>query len=134
VSWAFLVAGCLALMGSAIHGGVGDAIVRRIDDEKLPGNPFAGISTKLLIRVTWHFVTIAFFVLGVALVWIGVTPHGSEVRGVAYVAGACFFCWAVFTLTAGFRRGGGLRAFRAHPGPIVFVLTVILIAWGTAQL
>jgi hypothetical protein len=120
-------------MGSAIHGWVGDRIVRRIDDQNLPGNPFTGISTKLLIRVTWHFVTIAFLVLGVALAWIGITPHGSVTRGVAYVAGAAFTCWAVFALAVGFSHGG-LRVFTSHPGPIVFVLTAILIAWGVTQL
>ena len=120
-------------MGCAIHGGVGDRIVRRIDEQKLPGNPFTGISTKLLIRVTWHFVTIAFLVLGLGLVWIGIAPHESEARGIAYVAGAAFACWAVFALTVGFRHGG-LRVFTSHPGPIAFLLTAVLIAWGAAQL
>jgi hypothetical protein len=120
-------------MGSAIHGGVGDRIVRRIDEQKLPGNPFAGISTKLLIRVTWHFVTIAFLVLGVALLSIGIGARGPADRGVAYVAGACFSSWAVFALVAGFRHGG-MRVFRSHPAPIIFLLTVILIAWGASQL
>lgn len=133
MNWAFVAAGCLALMGSAIHGWVGDHIVRRIDAEKLPGNPFPGIGTRLLIRVTWHFVTIAFLVLGVALVAIGIAPEHSAAPGVAYVAGAAFSCWAIFTLATGFSHGG-MRVFRSHPGPIVFVLAAVLIGWGAAHL
>jgi hypothetical protein len=133
MNWALLAAGSLSLMGSVIHGVVGDRIVRRIDDASLPGNPFTGVSTKVLIRVTWHFVTIAFFVLGVALVATGAKPHIAAATGVAYVAGAAFAGWSIFALTAGFKHGG-MRAFTAHPGPVIFLLTVVLISWGAAQL
>lgn len=133
MNWPFVVAGCLSLLGCVVHGGVGDRIVRRIDNEQLPGNPFTGITTRLLIRVTWHFTTIAFLVLGVGLVAIGIAPDRPEARGVAYLAGAAFACWAMFALIAGFARAGA-RAFFSHPGPIVFVVTVVLIVVGTARL
>ena len=133
MSWPLLAAAFLALLGAAIHGIVGDRIVRRIQEDSLPGNPFDAIPTKVLIRVTWHFVTIAFFVLGIALATSGVAPRGQHARGVAYVAGAAFACWAAFALIYAFTHGG-VRVFRSHPGPIAFVLTAALIAWGAADL
>lgn len=133
MNWPLIAAGALSLTGSLVHGVVGDRIVRRINEATLPGNPFKGVSTMLLIRVTWHFVTIAFLVLGSALVVVGTKPDLSAASGVAYVAGAAFACWSVFALVAGFRRGG-IRVFKSHPGPIIFVLNVALISWGTGQL
>ncbi len=128
-----LAAGGLALLGAAIHGLVGDRIVRRIRDESLPGNPFRGISTKFLIRITWHFVTVAFFVLGVALVFAGSRPSMSAATGIAYVAGAAYICWSVLGLVGGVRHAG-LSVLRAHPAPIVFLVMVALIWWGEGQL
>ncbi len=81
MNWPLIAAGSLSLMGSAIHGVVGDRIVRRIDEASLPGNPFQGVSTMLLIRVTWHFVTIAFLVLGVALLVVGAKPEVTATSG-----------------------------------------------------
>ena len=133
MNWPLTAAGALALLGALIHGVVGDRIVRRIDADRLPGNPFEGVSTMLLIRVTWHFVTIAFFVLGIGLVAVGANPEGSAATGVAYVAGAAFSCWSIFALALGLKRSG-VRTFAAHPGPIVFVLNVVLISWGIVQL
>ena len=133
MNWALIAAGFLSLTGSVIHGVVGDRIVRRIDDASLPRNPFKGLSSKFLIRVTWHFVTIAFLVLGIALVVVGTAPDITAASGVVYVTGAAFACWSVFALTAGFKRGG-IRAFKSHPGPVVFVIIVLLISWGAVQL
>lgn len=133
MNWALIAAGSLSLMGALIHGVVGDRIVRRIDGSLLPGNPFAGLSTMLLIRVTWHFVTIAFAVLGIALVVVGTRPDVSAAFGVAYVAGAAFVCWSLFAFVAGF-RSGGMRALKSHPAPVIFLLTVVLIFWGASQL
>ncbi len=133
MNWAFVVAGLLSLVAAAIHGGVGDRIVRRIDNDLLPGNPFEGLSSKLLIRVTWHFVTIAFGVIGGALIWVGSTPTAPAAKGVAFVAGAMYVGWSLFALSAGMSHRG-LRAFRAHPAPIIFVLTDVLIIWGATNL
>ena len=133
MNWALIGAGFLSLMASMIHGGVGDRIIRRIDGSSLPGNPFAGLSTMLLIRVTWHFVTIAFFVLGGALIAVGVRPDTAAATGVAYVAGAAFVCWSIFAFIAGL-RSSGMRALKSHPAPIIFLLTVFLIFWGVLEL
>lgn len=133
MNWPLITAGMLSLAGSLIHGAIGDRIVRRVNDDSLPANPFRGLSTKLLIRVTWHFVTISFFVFGIALVVVGSQPQSSAASGVAYVIGATFACWSAFALIAGISRGG-IRVLKSHPGPIGFVLTVLLISWGAAQL
>ena len=133
MNWSLIAAGALSLTASAIHGVVGDRIIRRIDATTLPGSPFEGLSTMLLIRVTWHFVTIAFAVVGLALAVIGVVPRIEGGVGVAFVAGAAFASWSLFALIVGFKRGG-IRVFRSHPGPIIFVLTAGLIAWGGIQL
>lgn len=128
-----LAAGALALIAAGVHGGVGDRIVRRIDEQVLPGNPFEGIPTKLLIRVTWHVTTTAFAVLGVALVAVGIAPELAAATGVAYVGGAAFSIWGVLTITAALRRGR-LRALKAHPAPLAFLLTAGLVWWGVARL
>ena len=133
MNWALIAAGSLSLAGSVIHGAVGDRIIRRIDDASLPGNPFKGLSSKILIRVTWHFVTIAFLVLGIALVVAGTKPDVTAASGIAYVAGAAFACWSIFALVVGVRRGG-IRVFKSHPGPVLFLLTTGLISWGATQL
>ena len=133
MNWPLLAAGALSLSAAAIHGVVGDRIIRRIDGARLPGNPFEGLSTMLLIRVTWHFVTIAFAVVGLALVLVGAQPRVEGAVGVASLAGAAFACWGMFALIVGFSRGG-LRVFRSHPAPVIFLVTVSLIAWGGIQL
>jgi hypothetical protein len=133
MNWPLIVAGSLSLTGALIHGVVGDRIVRRIDPDLLPGNPFEGVSTMMLIRVTWHFVTIAFLVIGAAVVVVGANPAVTGGVGVAYVAGAAFAGWSAFALFTAF-RAGGLRAFRSHPGPIIFLLTLALICWGAGRL
>ena len=133
MNWPLFAAGFLSLMAASIHGTVGDRIVRRIDEKMLPGNPFPGIRTFLLIRVTWHFVTIAFAVLGVSLLVVGVDPKIDGAKGVAYVAGAAFACWSAFAFIAGFRHSG-VRAAKSHPAPLIFLLTVGLIFWGASKL
>jgi hypothetical protein len=130
VNWALLATGVMGLAAAAIHGIVGDRIVRRLDADKLGGNPFdAALSTKFLIRVSWHFVTIAFAGLGASLVVVGVTEDPAASTGVAYTAGVLFTSWAVFSLIVGYSRGG-MRAWLVHPAPILLSLAAILSWWG----
>ena len=133
MSWQLVLAGTLALFGAAVHGVLGDRIVRRIADDALPRNRFRGISTKFLIRVTWHITTIAFFVPGIGLLWVGVQPEAAAATGVAYVAAAAFLSWSVLAFVAGFKHGG-LQVFRSHPAPAIFLLTAGLSAWGATGL
>lgn len=134
MNWPLLAAGFISLSGALIHGIVGDRIVRRLDTGTLPTNPFGdGGSTKFLIRVSWHFVTIAFLVLGVGLVLVALRPGSSASVGVAYVAGAAISCWVVFALTAVFLRGGVI-AWTRHPAPYLLSAASALIWWGAASL
>lgn len=134
MNWPLFAAGLISLSGALIHGVVGDRIVRRLDTGTLPKNPFGdGSSTKFLIRVSWHFVTIAFVVLGSGLVLVSMRPESSASTGVAYVAGAAVTCWVVFALTAVFFRGGVI-AWTRHPAPYLLSAASALIWWGAASL
>ncbi len=133
-----VVAGILSLVAATIHGGVGDAIVRRIDPSALPSNPFGDPDvTFLLIRVTWHLVTGTFGVIAIALIATGLDPHSSAARGVAVVSGALFSAYTVLAALLVLVRYGirGLRGrprLLRHPGPALFVSTTVLIWWGAS--
>ena len=127
MNWPFVAAGCIALVGSVIHGVVGDRLVRRIGVEALRPQG------KFLIRVTWHFTTIAFVVLGIVLVSVGVRPHSAISAGVGYTAGALFSCWSAFVLIASFWRGG-VRGWLSHPAPVLLSIAALLIWSGVARL
>lgn len=134
MNWPLLAAGALALLGSGIHGAVGDGIVRRIDADSLPKSSFGdGSSTKFLIRAAWHFTTIAFVVTGVALVFSGVRPDEGLSRGLAYSAGSLLTCWAALGLIAGFVRGG-VRGWVTHPAPILLSISAALVWFGSTSL
>jgi hypothetical protein len=130
------IAGILSLVAAAIHGGVGDAIVRRIDLSALPSNPFGDAdATFLLIRVTWHLMTGTFVAIGAALIVVSLHPDADATKGVALLAGSLF---SIYTLVAPalvlMRYGvGGLldrSKLLRHPGPAIFVATTVLIWWG----
>lgn len=127
MNWPLLVAGCFALLATAIHGIVGDGLVRRAQitgqDSRL----------KFLVRVSWHFTTIAFAVPGIALITMGVEPDSTAATGVAYVSGGLFTLWATFALVASFLRGGA-RAWLKHPAPVLLSLAAGLIWWGVTRL
>ena len=132
------VAGILSVVAAAIHGGVGDAIIRRVEPSALPSNPFGdpGV-TFLLIRVTWHLVTGTFVVVGVALIVTGLDPSSAATRGVALLAGALFSAYTVLAAILVLMRYGvgGLRRqprLLRHPGPALFVSTTVLIWWGAS--
>ncbi|MFN2593655.1 MAG: hypothetical protein ABR579_02055 [Actinomycetota bacterium] len=134
MNWPLITAGSLAIIGTLIHGIIGDRIVRRLEPEALQGNPFgSGRNTKFLIRVTWHFTTIAFATLGIALVVAGVSPRSAAALGIAYGAGALFTCWASLVLVAGFVRGGPRQLF-AHPAPLMLSVTAVLVWLGASWL
>ena len=127
MNWPLLLAGCFALVATAIHGIVGDGLVRRAE---IAGQ---GGRLKFLIRVSWHFTTIAFAVPGVALIAVGVEPESTAATGVAYVSGGLFACWAAFALVSSFLRGGA-RALLKHPAPVLLSVVAALIWWGVARL
>jgi hypothetical protein len=134
----FVIAGVLALVGAAIHGGAGEAlIVAKLRTEELAPTPFGGPSmTKLMIRVTWHIVTIAFVVIGSGLAACAPAVSSETCRGVGRVAAISFTGFAALAVglaTAGLGARRVPRALMRHPGPLVFVVVAALAWWGQAS-
>jgi hypothetical protein len=134
-----LVAGSLALLGAAIHGGAGEAIVvRKLSPNVLPSTQFGGGRfTKTMIRATWHITTVAFVTVGSALVLAGSILDGDTAHGIAIFAAAANTGFAAVVwgsaLAQGARsRRGDWRPF-LHPAPALFVLGVALAWWGVAS-
>ena len=125
---AFVVAGILALTAAAIHGGLGEKIVvTKLRRETLPTSKFGGSSmTLLMIRVTWHITTLAFFVLGSALVVCSPGDPSAACQGIGRLSSIAF---ASFFLLAGAIAFPNIRrTVRRHPAPIVF-LAVAVLSW-----
>lgn len=57
-----IVAGCLALLGAAIHGVGGEILVlQRLSPEVLPPTGLGGPrTTRVVLHITWHLTTVAF--------------------------------------------------------------------------
>jgi hypothetical protein len=87
VNLPLLVAGSLALVGAAVHGGAGERLVlRELFSAPLPSTPFGGQSaTRAMIRVTWHIVTVTFIAFGSSLEACGSLGTGDPCRGVGIV-------------------------------------------------
>lgn len=125
---AFVVAGLLALTAAAIHGGLGEKIVvRKLGVETLPTSKFGGARmTLLMIRVTWHITTLAFFVLGSALIVCSPGQPSAACQGIGRLSSIAF---ASFFLLAGAIAFPNIRrTVRRHPAPIVF-LAVAVLSW-----
>ncbi|MDQ3877795.1 MAG: hypothetical protein M3290_05525 [Actinomycetota bacterium] len=134
MNWPLFTSGVLAAIGSGIHGIIGDRMVRSIDSAVLQTNRSqSGRNAKFLIRITWHFATIAFATLGIGLLWIGIGPRSQPAIGIAVSAGVLFSCWAALVVVAGLLRGARRRLF-SHPAPLMLSLTAALIWWGLTRL
>ena len=127
MNWPFAIAGVLALTGAAVHGILGEKIVvTKLRTETLPSSRFGNATTSLLmIRATWHITTLAFLVLGSALV--ACTPASSAAcEGVGRVSAIAFASF--FVLTIGLAAPHVRRTVRRHPAPLIF-LAVAVMAW-----
>jgi hypothetical protein len=127
-----IVAGCLAVVGAAIHGVAGEVlVVRKLSLEGLPSSAFGGPrTTKLMIHVTWHLTTIAFLTVGCALVLSGSVLDGDTSRGIGLVAAgaATGFTAIAVGLTVAYTQS--LRSLLHHPGPALLAATAVLAWWG----
>ena len=133
-----VVAGSLALLGAAVHGGVGEIfVVRKLSPKALPSSPVGGPSlTKIMIRVAWHMATIGLLTVGLALIVSGSVLEGDTARAIALVAAGASTGFAALALAAVFvhfpraLREGKLALL--HPGPPILTAIAVLAWWGVA--
>ena len=127
-----IVAGSLAILGAAIHGAGGEVlVVRKLSPAVLPSSAFGGPrSTKLMIHVTWHLTTMAFLVVGSALLLSGSVLHGDIARAIGLVAASASTGFAAVTvgLTAAYTKSP--HSLFRHPGPALLTATAALAWWG----
>jgi hypothetical protein len=129
----FAIAGALALVGALVHGIAGEAVVvTKLHPEVLSPSPFGGPRmTKLMIRVTWHITTLAFGVIGSAMVACAPAASSQACGGVGRVAAISFTSFAVLTIGLGVRQGP--RGWLRHPAPLLFVSVACLAWWGSVH-
>jgi hypothetical protein len=129
---AYLAAGVMSLVGAAIHGGLGEAmIVRRIDAERLPGTRWGGPpGTLLFIRATWHIVTIAFVASGTALSVCAGGGLGRACTGVGMLSAGLYAGFAAIVL--GFSIARNPRMLIRHPAPLM-LSAVAVLSWLGAR-
>jgi hypothetical protein len=127
----FAIAGVLALFGAAVHGVAGEKlVVTKLGAEVLPSSPFGGSSfTKVMIRATWHITTIAFVVMGGALMACAPGASSEACRGIGRLAALAYAGFVA--LTIGLAAPRGPRALLKHPAPVLFSLVAVLAWWGT---
>lgn len=131
----FAIAAVLALFGAAIHGIVGERlVVSRLRRESLAPTKFGGPSmTMLMIRVTWHVVTLVFVVVGGALAVCTPAGSGEACAGVGRVAAISYLSFSALAFLLSFASHGSraTRLLVRHPGPIVFLGVAGLSWWGS---
>jgi hypothetical protein len=129
-----LVAGSLLLIAAAVHGAGGEVlVVRKLTD--LPPTPIGGRSmTRIMVRVTWHIVTIAFVTLGAGLTVCGGLASGAACDGIGLAAASAFTAISALTFAVAFREFGFRQSLRIallrHQAPLVFVAVAALAWWG----
>jgi hypothetical protein len=128
-----IVAGCLALLGAAIHGVGGELlVVRKLSPGLLPSTRFGGPRmTRSMIHVTWHLTTISFFTVGFALVLSGSVLDGDAARGIGLLAAAACTGFAALAVGLGAAHTPSPRSLVRHPGPAVLTATAALAWLGT---
>lgn len=128
---ALLAAGVLALAATAIHGLAGDALVRRIRRESLPATPLGGPQyTWVLLRASWHFVTLTFLLSALVLLLAGAGRMGEAELGAVRFVGVLHAAFAAFALIVALRSPRLLR----HPAPLGMSAIAGLVWWGTRAL
>jgi hypothetical protein len=123
-----IIAGAIGVLAAGIHGIAGELlVVRKLSLERLASSPFGGARmTKAMIHVTWHVATVAFLVVGCALVVAGAALDGDSARAVAVVAAAAFTGFAAVALGLGIANTGSPRNLLRHPGPLALAAVAVL--------
>jgi hypothetical protein len=124
-----LVAGSLAVLAAAVHGLGGEVlVVRRLSRNGLPSTRFGGPEmTRLMIKVTWHITTIAFFAVGATLLLAGSILEGDTARGAGLVAAWASTGFGAIAVGAVLGRP---RALLRHQGPVALAAIPVLAWWG----
>ena len=126
-----IAAGCLAIVGAAVHGGAGETLVmRKLSPETLPPTRFGGPRmTRAMIHVSWHITTIAFFTVGAVLLLSGSVLDGGAARALGLVGAAASTGFAALVLGLGVGPQGPRALFR-HPAPVALSVSAALAWWG----
>ena len=95
-----IVAGALATLAAAIHGGAGEALV------------------------------VAFITAATALLLAGSVLEGDAAHAVALLGAGAATGFAAVTLGFGVASNRSLHALIRHPAPIVLTATALLAWWG----
>lgn len=127
-----IAAGSIGILGAAIHGAGGEILViRKLSPSRLSPSPFGGPAmTKAMIHATWHMTTVAFLVLGAALLLAGSVLDREEARAVGLVGAAGFSGFAAIALGLGAGHLRSARSLFRHPGPTVLAGAAALAWWG----
>jgi hypothetical protein len=126
-----IVAGCLAVLGAAIHGVGGEVVVRKLSPAMLPPSRFGGPrTTKAMIHTTWHMTTIAYLAVGSALLLSGSVLDGDAARGISLLAAGASTGFAALAVGLGAAYAKSPRSLLRHPGPAVLAATAALAWWG----
>lgn len=121
------------LAGAALHGFVGDKVLREVGSLQLPPSPFgAPADTRVGLRLTWHFGTIAFAFVGAWLVAAGVQPEAAFAPGATYLSGTLLSCYGLLGGTARIYRHG-LGSLFKHP-VLILIIAAALVWWGSTSL
>jgi ABC-type Fe3+-siderophore transport system permease subunit len=86
--------------------------------------------TKAMIHVSWHIVTVAFLVLGCALLVAGTTLEDDAREALAVVGAAGFTGAAALAAALGAAHTRSVRGLLRHPGPALLTATAVLAWWG----
>ena len=124
-----IVAGALALVGTAIHGVGGELlVVRKLATDALPPSRFGGPTmTRAMIHASWHVTTAAFAVTAAALIVAGAKLDGDAARAVAIVAAAACTSFAAVVLGLGVATLS-VRSIFKHPAPVL-LSAIAALAW-----
>jgi hypothetical protein len=127
-----VLAGSLAIVAAGVHGAGGEIlVVRKLSLRTLAPSPFGGPAmTKAMLHVTWHIATIAFLVLGCAMVISGSALHGDTARGIGLFGAGAFTGFALLAVGLGAAYMRSPRAFFRHLGPLALVAVAVLAWWG----
>jgi hypothetical protein len=122
-------AGCLGMLGAAIHGVAGELlVVRKLSPSVLPSSALGGPRmTRTMIHVTWHITTFAFVTVAVALLLSGTVLNGDAARALSLLAAGACTGFAALVLAMGTATLSPWSLL-SHPAPALLIATAAL-AW-----